>query len=770
MTGRTKGAISVLRRIWRALKTAATPSAGASRAGALVLLLLWLLLGLATVFSAGAVGLTLSRGLGALVSTLALALCSLGLLFAVWLLGALRLPLRAALLLALPPVLLLLIGVWGPWGGLAAAAGLLLFLPLLAGAGAALVRRGVGRTPRLTALGVFGLTAAGAIAVLVALLSPAADPNPALKGYHLRGTTLALEDPGRPGPYAVSRFTYGGGHDRYRPEFAEGARYKTRSVDLSKLDLKWKGLEGWTRTLYWGFDATRLPLQGRVFMPVATAAAPSKGPFPLVLAVHGNHDMEVSSDPGYDYLGALLASQGFIFVEVDENFLNSSLADEVNPFSSRHGEENSARGVILLEHLAQWRAWTTDPKSPLHGAADLTRVGLIGHSRGGEAVALAKAFNDLSHDPDDATVPFHYGFGIRAVAAIAPVDGQYKPRDHALALTDANYFVIHGSMDGDVTSFMGSSEYARARFTGAVKAFKASLYVKDANHGQFNTVWGRTDDGLPSSLLLDTGPILPAEVQRGVAKVYLAAFFRATLEDEDGYRPLFEDARRGAGWLPDDYLVNNYADSATRYIATFEEDLDPATATAPGAVISADNLTVWRERYAKLKNGSLDTHLAVIGWDDRAGRRTAAYAFDLGPRPLPAGPEDALVFSAAAADEDSLPAALRQKVKSAGAEAAPRALDWTVEVSDAHGVRARVPLSADSPLYPQVKGQPRRLAILNAEPSSEIVLRRFSLPLRAFAAANPRLDLRRLREIRFVFDRSSRGVIALDDVGFARLP
>jgi hypothetical protein len=270
---------------------------------------------------------------------------------------------------------------------------------------------------------------------------------------------------------------------------------------------------------------------------------------------------------------------------------------------------------------------------------------------------------------------------------------------------------------------------------------------------------------------LDTGPILPPEAQRRVAKVYLAAFFRATLRDEDGYRPLFEDARRGAGWLPDDFLVNNYADSETRYIATFEEDLDPATATAPGAAISADNLTVWRERYAKLKDGSLDTHLAVVGWDDRARRPTAAYAFDLGPRPLPAGPEDALVFSAATADEDSLPAALRPKdLTSDGAASSPKALDWTIEASDADGVRARLPLSADSPLYPQVRGQPRRLAILSAEPSSEIVLRRFSFPLRAFAAANPRLDLRRLRRIRFVFDRSPRGVIALDDVGFARLP
>ena len=36
-----------------------------------------------------------------------------------------------------------------------------------------------------------------------------------------------------------------------------------------------------------------------------------------------------------------------------------------------------------------------------------------------------------------------------------------------------------------------------------------------------------------------------------------------------------------------------------------------------------------------------------------------------------------------------------------------------------------------------------------------------------FAAANPALDLAHLKTVRFDFDRSKRGVIALDDVGVA---
>ena len=47
-----------------------------------------------------------------------------------------------------------------------------------------------------------------------------------------------------------------------------------------------------------------------------------EGRFPLVLVVHGNHDMKDFSDPGYAYLGELLASRGYIMVSVDMNFIN----------------------------------------------------------------------------------------------------------------------------------------------------------------------------------------------------------------------------------------------------------------------------------------------------------------------------------------------------------------------------------------------------------------------------------------------------------------
>ena len=63
------------------------------------------------------------------------------------------------------------------------------------------------------------------------------------------------------------------------------------------------------------------------------------------------------------------------------------------------------------------------------GKVDLDRVALMGHSRGGEAVAHAAAFNRLRYYPDDTSLEFDFNFGVRAVVAIAPVDGQYLPTD-----------------------------------------------------------------------------------------------------------------------------------------------------------------------------------------------------------------------------------------------------------------------------------------------------------------------------------------------------
>src|SRR4030042_474974 len=103
------------------------------------------------------------------------------------------------------------------------------------------------------------------------------------------------------------------------------------------------------------------------------------------------------SDPGYEYLGRLMASRGFIFASVDENFLNGSWADIFNSLE----EENDCRGWLLLKHIELWHRWNKEPDNIFFSMVDTGNIALIGHSRGGEAVAIAACFNQPPYYPDD---------------------------------------------------------------------------------------------------------------------------------------------------------------------------------------------------------------------------------------------------------------------------------------------------------------------------------------------------------------------------------
>jgi hypothetical protein len=53
---------------------------------------------------------------------------------------------------------------------------------------------------------------------------------------------------------------------------------------------------------------------------------------------------------------------------------------------------------------------------------------------------------------------------------------------------------------------------------------------------------------------------------------------------------------------------------------------------------------------------------------------------------------------------------------------------------------------------------------LSTEKPSELVFDTFELPLAAFKEATPGLDPSRLRAVRFLFDRTEKGIVVLDDL------
>jgi len=584
-----------------------------------------------------------------------------------------------------------------------------------------------------------------------------------------------LGDPSKPGPYKVVLLTYGSGTDRHRPEYGEKVSIRARTVDGSRLVGQWSGRAGWARTKYWGFDAKKLPLQARVWYP------DGNGPFPLVLIVHGNHLMEEYSDPGYGYLGELMASRGFIFASVDENFFNSSPGDLVGFPSHGLKEENDARGWLLLEHLRLWREWNKTSGNPFNGRVDMDRIAIAGHSRGGEAVATAGVFNRLPYYPDDARVRFDFGFNIRSIIAIAPVDGQYKPAGEPARLENVNYFVLHGSWDGDMRSFHGSRVLERTRFKGDGDWFKTSLYIHQANHGQFNTVWGRSDSGGPYTAFLNLRPILPPADQRQIARVFISGFLEASLHDHGEYRQLFRDWRAGTSWLPKTVYLQKYEEAGSKMLATFEEDLDVTTTTEAGGRTIAENLSDWKERAVNIKWGDLDTRAAFLGWNRKEAPGRCSYLLELPEQGLSTTGDDTLFFSLA--DSKSEPSSYKDEQGEDKKKEADKAkkeksdetdskdkkkepIDFTLEMADRAGNTARLPLSRFEKLQPQIEAEVMKASFMGDDSNSEVVYQTFEFPLSAFVAANSKFDPAALRSLRLVFDRSEKGVVILDGVGF----
>lgn len=611
------------------------------------------------------------------------------------------------------------------------------------------------------------------------------------------------KSPAEPGAYSVKTITYGSGKDRHRPEFAEKVNYnfKTDSVNgVAFLD-NWKGFSGWWREKYWGFDDKSLPINGRVWYPEG------EGPFPLVLVVHGNHSMQDYSDPGYDYLGELLASKGMIMASVDENFINGSWTDIMKGLD----EENDARGWLLLEHLKVWHQWNSKPDHPFFNKIDTNKIALIGHSRGGEAVAHAALLNDLDYYPDDATIKLDYHYNIQSIVAIAPVDGQYEPGDSRTELKDINYFVIHGSQDADVSSFMGSMQYERISFQDSTYHFKSGLYVYGANHGQFNTSWGNNDTGNPFLGLLNLKQQLDDSTQQVIAKVYISAFLESTLQGKTEYLPLFLDARKGKNWLPETIYLNQFEDSNLKMLANFDEDFDVKTLTTDSASIESKNLSVWREAEIQLKWAKKGSRAAFLGWnyevedslkdekaiDVVADSLIASYSLNFDPAAFQLDSTSVLMFSMAESTEDANPKSSGkwlvnsnennnteeeeeeisdeepQEIEESDEEdteekKAKMPLDFTIHLLDSAGQSVEFLLSEFSPLQREISVTIWKSDFIKGDSQSEKVFQTFAFNLEKFAKTNPSFTPTQIKTIMFVFDQSTSGVVVLDNIGFGK--
>lgn len=269
------------------------------------------------------------------------------------------------------------------------------------------------------------------------------------------------------------------------------------------------------------------------------------GPYPLVLFMHGNHstcyrrDRESFEWPcrdgwrplpnheGYDYISDRLASWGYVVVSVSANGVNV-FGNFVDDTGMRQ------RGEVLERHIDLWNEWSSFDDGPFGdtfvGRIDLSLIGTMGHSRGGEGVV----WNTIV-DRERATP-----YGIDAVLALAPVDFT------RVTINEVPFDVMLPYCDGDVSDLQGIHFFDDSRYVVPDDPTpKSTVTVFGANHNFFNTVWspsggypGAFDDGA----WVGCRNQLTESQQRHVGAAYIVGFFRRYLGNEVALDPIWTGA------------------------------------------------------------------------------------------------------------------------------------------------------------------------------------------------------------------------------------
>ncbi|PIB37762.1 hypothetical protein [Maribacter sp. 4G9] len=568
---------------------------------------------------------------------------------------------------------------------------------------------------------------------------------------------VGVENPASEGNFQVDAFTYGSGNDTKRKEYGGGVRFKTVTVDASLLLPEWKGKKKEWREQFWGFGVTEFPLNGRVYMPKGD------GPFPLALIVHGNHSMIDYSDDGYGYLGNLLASRGIITISIDENFVNGHWSGDFR------GKEMPVRAWLLLKHLEQWQAWNGAVEHPLSGKVDMDQIILMGHSRGGEAVTIAGGYNRLPFFPDNAKVPFDFNFNIKGIVSIAPTDYRY---DRKIVLKDVNYLSLQGSYDSDEASFWGLRPYRRLQFTDSVSRFKAGVYVHHANHGQFNSTWGKSDFGAPMKWLLNLKPLLKAEEQQQVAQVYISAFAESVVKGNDTYLPIFKNSAFAKDWLPDEYVMTHFETSDFVKLVDFEEDID-ITTVSDSITVEGHLLDLWKEQGLVTRDkGEQDNNAVLLGWNvaDSALADTRP-SYEIKSASLFWRDTIQSLQLTIGSDDPKWLKSDTEETKEATDIVGDKKFgyDFSLVLEDSMGHTATIKISDVKNIMPPLKSKFTKFEFLDKDmigDAWEVQLQTFHIPITKFEKKASGFDPKAVNRIRLLFDQSPKGVVVVDDIGY----
>ena len=458
---------------------------------------------------------------------------------------------------------------------------------------------------------------------------------------------------------------------------------------------------------------------GRLWYPTdgSGGALPpvASGTHPLVVYGHGRYHTAPfigSNHEGADYLMAHLASWGIVASSVNLDVVGQFGVPAAIP----------QRGDILLETLQRTIALASQPGTPPSGLAaaiDASRLGLGGHSRGGEGVVAALVANAAEPSP----------LPILAAGTIAPTDFEAYT-----APADVPYMGLYGTKDGDVNN--GWPIYVHDRSEATEKVFEN---IQGANHFWF------TEDITCSC----EGPAdISRKVHHAIAKGYLGGFLvRKLLTAPAEGSAVFCD---GAEMAPLTSIVEihpMYRDPGRFVIDDFEQN--------PGLALTSEGTP------------ALATHLANYESSFQSGANTLYHK----------------TSGLNAAWAQSIPGVWAALIDPAGFDATPWSqlsvkftqrrnspvnvpdLDQDVALGlmDTDLDLALVPLSSFGTIPWPIKHSGTFTQVF--PPKS--VLRTTRVPLSAFVAANPSLDLDRILYAGWLSGVTQQGEVQFDDIEFS---
>lgn len=242
-----------------------------------------------------------------------------------------------------------------------------------------------------------------------------------------------------------------------------------------------------------------------------------EGPFPLVLITHGSHSNEDESlrfDTGYRYLVEALARQGLIAVSMD--------LSKAYIWKYGDNDDREKSQYLALEHLSSLeRANKGESQSypvNLAGKLDMTKIALIGHSRGGETIF------DIAEDMQEKGMP------VTALLCVAPT---YLFDDRAWP--DAKVALVIPEYDGDVISLDGIALYDVLK--DKTQGEQLAVYLKAANHNYFNSNIERNDTWMQASSR-DISDQMTRERQEAFLTAFASDFLYCSLQSGAAYMPL----------------------------------------------------------------------------------------------------------------------------------------------------------------------------------------------------------------------------------------